>query len=473
MKKILLKNARIIDNVRDEKADLLITGEKISGLDKPGSFAKMEEECQVFDLTGKYLFPGIIDSQTYYSYCWQGKRTENDFYQESIAAAAGGVTTVIDFVDFPDRGDFASSLAVRKELASSSIIDYSFHQIIEDFNSEISARLADLPGLGFSSIKFFAGAKAESENLASQKWQALFRRLKELKLLPTIQAGASNLVETLAEVYQTRNLAKSVLYSELRSVEAEACAIKKIGYEAMKADIPVYLLHLSSGAALRAIRELREQQAEIYSETTPLYLLLDNSYLDKDEFKFELLNPPLREKYDKEKLWQGISENEFQVIATAHCSLDSSFDFSTNLKSAALSKNYNKFRSTIPGLPGSETLLPLIYSLGVRNNRLNLKEMIELLSVNPAKYFGLYPQKGSLKLGTDADLTVFDPEIEKKLTAANLYSNPTYSPYHDFTIKGLPVMTYRRGEMIFSGEIKAEAASGKFIQAGVSSLMKF
>jgi dihydropyrimidinase len=130
----------------------------------------------------------------------------------------------------------------------------------------------------------------------------------------------------------------------------------------------------------------------------------------------------------------------------------------------------NSSLEILPGIPGTESLLPLIYSSGVRNNRITIRELVELLSVNPAKIFGLYPEKGSLEVGTDADLTVFDPNAEKKLTAENLHSAAEYSPYHDFTVKGSPVMTFRRGQMIFDNKLRAEKGSGKFIFAHSSSL---
>ncbi len=462
MKKTLLKNAKLVDDKGIRKSDLLIKGDKIDAEEKRGFFAEDEQkgEFKVFDLEGKYLFPGIIDAHTHYSLRSRGTVTADDFYQGSVSAAAGGVTTVIDYIDFPEDGDFKRSVAERKEEAQDSIIDYNFHQVVQDFNKNISKNLVDLKELGLASIKLFTTYKKAGYMINRNKWGNLFKRLKEIDLLPQVHAEDDALIQDLENVYFKRGLTAPRFHPAIRPSAAEGLAIKDIGEEALKAEIPIYIVHLSSAEGLKAVRELRNKKAQIYTETTPHYLLLDNSYLNKEKAQLYLMTPPLRNKYDNQVLWQGISQNEFHVIATDHCS----FTEEQKMRS-------DSSLDILPGIPGTETMLPLIYSSGVRNNRLTLREMIELLAVNPAKIFGLYPEKGSLEVGSDADLTVFDPNVEKKLTADNLHTAAEYSPYQDFTVKGYPVMTFRRGELIFDNKLRTEKGSGKFIPAGTSSLL--
>lgn len=462
MKKLLLKNAKLVDDIGIRKSDLLVEDEKIIAEEPRGFFEEDElrAEFKVIDLAGKYVFPGIIDAHTHYLLHSRGTVTADDFYQGSIAAAAGGVTTVIDYIDFPEDGNFKRAVAERKEEAAESIIDYNFHQVVQEFNQKISENLADLKELGLASIKLFTTYKDVGYMIERNKWPALFKRLKEIGILPQVHAEDDSLIQDLKNVYSSRKLTDSRFHPAIRPGIAEALAVKDIGEEALKAEMPLYIVHLSSAEGLEAVRELRSRKAQIYTETTPHYLLLDNSYLNREDAQLYLMTPPLRNKYDNQILWQGISQNEFQVVATDHCA----FNKEQKMQS-------DSSLDILPGIPGTETMLSLIYSSGVRNNRITIREMVELLSVNPAKIFGLYPEKGSLEVGTDADLTVFDPNVEKKLTAENLHSAAGYSPYNDFIVKGYPVMTFRRGKLIFDNKLRTEKGSGKFISAHSSSLL--
>jgi len=462
LKKILLKNAKVVDDKGIRKSDILIEGEKIAAEENRGFFEERElkGEFKVLDLAGKYIFPGIIDAHTHYQLHSRGTVTADDFYQGSVAAAAGGVTTVIDYIDFPEDGDFKRSVAERKKEASDSIIDYNFHQVVQEFNPKISENLADLKELGLASIKLFTTYKDVGYMIDRDIWPQLFKRLKEIDILPQVHAEDDALIQELQKVYSSRDLTAPRFHPAIRPSIAEALAVKDMGEEALKAEMPLYIVHLSSAEGLEVVRELRSRQAQIYTETTPHYLMLDNSYLNREDAQLYFMTPPLRSKYDNQTLWQGISQNEFQVVATDHCA------FSREQKMQS-----NSSLEILPGIPGTEMMLPLLYSSGVRNNRITIRELVEMLSVNPAKIFGLYPEKGSLEIGTDADLTVFDPNVEKKLTAENLHSAAEYSPYHDFTVKGYPVMTFRRGNLIFDNKLRAEKGSGKFTFAHSSSLL--
>ncbi|MGM0601803.1 MAG: dihydropyrimidinase [Bacillota bacterium] len=463
MKKILLKNARIVDEKRIYKADMLIEGEKISSISKPGSFSEVEnsENLKNIDLSGKYIFPGIIDAHTHYYLKSRNTVTADDFYSGSISAAAGGVTTVIDYIDFPEDADFKAAFEKRCLEAADSIIDYNFHQVLEDFNDEISQKLKDLKEIGIASIKLFTTYRKEGYMIERERWGEVLKRLRELKLLPTVHAEEDKLIEDLEKIYLKHNLVSADMHPNIRPAVSEGLAVKDMGNEALRADIPLYIVHVSSEYGLREIKKLRERGAKILAETTPHYLLLDQSYLRKDEPQLYLMTPPLRTKYDNNVLWQGIAGGDFQVIATDHCS------FSRSQKMSEESS-----LNILPGIPGTETMLPLIYQFGVRKGRISLNEMIKIISSNPAKIFGLYPQKGSLQEGTDADITIFDPNNKIKLTAENLHSAADYSPYKDFEIQGSVYMTIRRGQIIFAEDYKAEKGSGKFISASTSDFFR-
>ncbi len=257
MRKILLKNAKVVDDKGIRKSDLLIEGEKIAAEEKRGFFKEEESkgEFKVIDLEGQSIFPGIIDAHTHYLLHSRGTVTADDFYQGSVAAAAGGVTTVIDYIDFPEDGDFKRSTAERKKEASDSIIDYNFHQVVQDFDEKISKNLADLKELGLASIKLFTTYKDVGYMIERNQWSELFERLKEIKILPQVHAEDDSLIQDLKEVYSKRNLIEPSFHSAIRPGIAEALAVKDMGEEALKADMPLYIVHLSSSEGLEAVRE--------------------------------------------------------------------------------------------------------------------------------------------------------------------------------------------------------------------------
>jgi dihydropyrimidinase len=462
LEKIILKNAEIVDELSIRKADILIEGEKISGIEKQGYFKNIEKEAdtEVIDLSGKFIFPGIIDAHTHYSLHSRGTITADDFFTGSISAAAGGATTVIDYIDFPEDGDFKKAFKKRKKEAECSIVDYNFHQVIQNFNKNISENLADLKEIGLASIKLFTTYKRAGYMIDRNLWASVLKRLKNLKLLPTVHAEDDALIQQLEALYKERGLLDPAHHPFIRPDAAEALAVRDIGEEALRNDIPLYIVHLSSALALNEVRRLRKMDADIHVETTPHYLLLNQSKLHRTDAQLFFMTPPLRTEFDNNQLWSAFNiNNEFQVIATDHCAFNKEQKFQANSS-----------LDILPGIPGSETLLPLIYTYGVSRGKIRLTEMVEMLSVNPAKIFGLYPEKGSFEIGTDADLTVFDPKIEKKLTAENLHSAADYSPYKEFKSKGYPIMTIRRGEIIFKDGLKANKGSGKFIFAHSSDL---
>ncbi|RQD74040.1 MAG: amidohydrolase [Halanaerobium sp. MSAO_Bac5] len=463
MDKLLLKNAKLIDDKGIHNSDLLIEGEKIAAVEERGYFSQLENENKIkaIDLEGKYIFPGVIDAHTHYALHSRGTLSADDFYKGSISAAAGGVTTIIDYIDFPQDADFKRAFKERCREAEDSIIDYSFHQVIEDFDSHISKKLEDLKELALASIKIFTTYKKEGYIFDKNLYAELFARLKELKLLPTVHAEDDALIEDLEAAYKKRDLTEPAVHAAVRPSLAERLAVLELGEAALKADIPIYIVHLSSAAGNKAVKELRNKGTDIFTETAPHYLMLDNALLKGENPQLYFMTPPLRSSYDNQKLWEAVSSNEIQIFATDHCAFTKEQKFQSE----------SAF-DILPGIPGTETLLPLIYSYGVARNYISLEKMVEMLSVNPAKIFGLYPQKGSLELGSDADLTVFDPELQKKLTAENLHSAAAYSPYKNFEVKGYPIITIRRGKIIFKDELKAEKGSGNFVKAHSSSLFK-
>jgi len=236
MKKNLLKNAKLVDDKGIRKSDILVEGEKIAAEEKRGFFEEdeLKGEFKVIDLDGKYLFPGIIDAHTHYSLHSRGTITADDFFSGSVSAAAGGVTTVIDYIDFPEDGDFKKAFKKRRKEAEDSVVDYNFHQVIQNFDKNISENLADLKNIGLASIKLFTTYKRAGYMIDRKLWERVLKRLKELKLLATVHAEDDSLIQELETSYKKRGLLDPAHHPFIRPDAAEALAVKDIGGEALK-----------------------------------------------------------------------------------------------------------------------------------------------------------------------------------------------------------------------------------------------
>lgn len=456
---ILLKNGRLVTEHGMVEKDLLIEGEKIEALlerDRQG----LPGHLEVLDLEGKIIMPGVIDAHTHYQLRSRTTVTADDFTSGSLAAAAGGVTTFIDYVSQDVNSTLLKDCEERiEEALNHSYIDFSFHQSLYSLNGSIEEELQDIKELGISSVKIFTTYRREGYLFPEDLLPKLTRLLKEKRLLLTVHAEDDTMIMEQERLYQGRELTVD-MHPYLRPEESEGRAIERLALLGEEEEIPIYIAHISSKIGYQRLKEARERGVQIYGETTPHYLLLQKNLLSGSNPQLYFMTPPLRGREDQEALWRGLQDGFIQLVATDHCAFHRK---EKSLSSSPL--------TILPGIPGSETLLPLIYHFGVNEGRIDLPSLIRFLSVAPAKIFGLYPQKGSLLPGTDADLVIFDPQEERRLTAENLHSKAGYSPYEDFIVKGYPVMTYLRGECIFNKEISS-GRRGRFIPAKTSSLFR-
>ncbi len=458
MKK-LIKGGIVVTEENLFAAEILIEDGVISAIKKPGTFSS--NDFETIDVEGKYILPGIIDAHTHYQLQSRGTVTADDFYTGSRSAACGGVTTFIDYVDYPTDGKLVEAVKRRQnEAAGKVVIDYSLHQVLQDYNQVVDQELELIKNLGIASIKLFTTYRSEGYMIEANKLKEALVRLKELNILPTVHAEDDPLIVELEKIYQDRGLTGPDMHPRMRPAISEGLAVEEIGRAAMEVDLPIYIAHVSSSYGLAAIKKLREEGGRIFGETTPHYLLLDEGKLRAENPQRYIMTPPLRTPYDNEILWQGISKEELQVVATDHCAF--------SLEQKLLSQSC---LSIFPGLPGSETLLPLIHHFGVNEGRFDYSQLVRLLAYNPARIFGLYPQKGKVAVGSDADLVIFDADKKVKLTGENLHSAAGYSPFQEITVTGYPVMTMSRGEVIMQdGSVEVKKGHGKFVPGNRSSL---
>lgn len=457
----LLKGGTLVTANAMFRGDLLIDGEKIARIAEGIAVEDCEEGCEVRDVSGMLVMPGIIDAHTHFQLYSRNTMTADDFLSGSVLAAQGGVTTFIDYADhLPDRS-LAECAQARMAMAmGQTAVDYALHQTITHFDEKVSRELAELRGIGVNSVKIFTTYRREGYMIPTDVWEQLFLRLKEAELLLTVHAEDDEMIRAGEEIHQSQNFVGPEYHSEMRSAAAEAAAIDKIAFLSEKANMPIYIAHLSSEAGLRALRRGKERGGAVYAETAPHYLVLDDSVLHQPAAQLYLMTPPLRKPADRQALWEGLAAGDIQVVATDHCS------FTVEQKMSS-----DHCLTILPGVPGTETLLPLLHHYGVRRGWFEYPDLVRILSTAPARIFGLYPHKGSLLPGTDADLVVFDPLREVVLRGDHLHSRAGYTPYEGFTLQGYPCMTVLRGQpIVIDGEYGGKPGEGRFVKGGRSCL---
>ena len=448
---LIIKNGSVVTENGTIRADILIKNEKISRID---SFIPEGLNDEVINADGKIVIPGAIDAHVHYHMKTSIGRTIDNYETGTISAAFGGVTSFIDYASPIEGKSLLESLKQRvKEAEGHSYLDYNFHmEITGEFNQDLDG-LSDLKNYGIDSLKVYT--TYGSTKLSDKKIYSLLKKAKEENMLVTVHAEDDEIVNNLKERFIREHKTTPYYHGDSRPNEAERDAIKKLLHFAKEVGEPVYFVHVSTKEGVEVIKQAKESGQKVYGETCPHYLLLtDDCYKGAEPQKY-IMTPPLRKKVDQEMLWKSISEGTLQCITTDHCSFSTKDKLSTN----------NCFK-VIPGIGGSETLIPLIFSEGVNKGKITLEQFVCLISTNPAKMFGLYPQKGVISVGSDGDITIIDPQKEVILKGSQLHSAAEYTVFEGFKVKGYPVITICRGTVICKyGNLIVSKPDGKFIKA--------
>ena len=436
----LIKGGLLVDTEWMRHQDVLIEGSKIKRVAPVIDQAQLPSDTAVIDASGLCVLPGIIDAHTHYHLVSRGTVTADSFEEGSRLAAFGGVTTVVDFADDDKHSLLGSFNARRREMAPMAI-DYTLHQGVYAYRDDIAAELRSIAESGVGTLKIFTTYRDVGYLVEKRdELKAIFSAAKDLGLLVTVHSEDDHIITEIGRNWKGGY--RPIDHASLRPAEAEAEAIKYVGGIAEELDMPVYIVHLSSKAGLEAVRELRSRGVKLICETTPHYLFLDKSKLEGDKGPLYVMTPPLRTKEDNEALQEAVLNGEIQVIATDHCA----FTYEQKLES-------NDCRTIYPGIPGTEELLPLVNTFALSSGSLSLSQVVNLLSTSPAKIFGLYPEKGSLEEGTDADIVLFDPDFSWTLSKDTIHSASGYTAYEGMNVTGKVVMTYLRGRLVMGDGI--------------------
>lgn len=455
--KTLLKGGTVINAHGTQHADVLIHGERIEQV-APNLPA---EGAEVVDVTGRLLFPGFIDAHTHFDLDVCNTTTADDFYTGGRSALRGGTTMVIDFA-CPNKGEslqYGLDLWHKKADGRTGC-DYGFHMTIDDWNEGIIAELPQMFAQGVSSFKMYLTYPAMM--IGDEAVFHALRKMKELGGIVGVHCENAGIIDALIAEKKATGQLSPASHPQCRPPEAEAEAVSRLLKMAAVVDVPVVIVHLSSAAGLREVRAARARGQKVYVETCPHYLLMDDSLYSLPEFEGAkyVCAPPLRKKLDNEVLWKALADGEIQTVSTDHCSF-------TLAQKAAGRGDFTK----IPGgMPGVETRGVLLYTYGVAAGRISAERMVEVLSEAPAKLYGVYPRKGHVAAGADADIVVYDPSGKTKISSEGQAANVDYAPYEGCEIAGRIAGVWLRGrEVVHEGKI-LDDRHGAFIARERSSL---
>lgn len=408
---------------------------------------------------GLIAAPGAIDVHTHFEHFvpYVGAENADDYESGTRAAAAGGITTILNFA-FQDRGQPLRPAVERElELAGrQSHIDYGLHLVPTDLGMPgLTDEIAVLADEGFASVKIFT--TIADYRLTDEEILRLLAFTGQRGLLVNVHAEDDALIQHLSNAHLARGETGVEFLSGSRPPLAEELATRRVATYAAAVGAPVYFVHLSSRAALQAVRDARAENAEVYVETRPVYLYLDESRYalpERQGNKWVCL-PPLRARENQEALWQGLRNGEIQTYATDHAPWQS----------------YQKLQpdrtfTTIPaGVSNVQTSVGMLYSEGVTRQRISLSQFVAVTSTNPAKLFGMWPQKGAIAIGSDADLVLIDPDARFRVGSSSMESKADYDPYDGYQAEGWPVMTISRGDVVYAdGRVSSTPGRGRLLK---------
>lgn len=454
---IIIKGGKIVTAVDTYDADVRIEGEKIvsigSDLEKYGDEILRAEGC--------YIIPGGIDTHTHFDLDVGSTVTADDFASGTKAALIGGTTTILDYACQNKGQSLKEALKDQHKKADKvCFCDYGFHMGITDWNDSVSDEIEDMIKEGVTSFKLYMAYKKTLQVDDGVIFKAL-KKTKEVNGLIGFHCENGDVIEDLINEARQEGNKTPYYHAATRPALVEKEAITRVLQLAEMADAPVYVVHLSTEEGLASILDAKKRGVKVYVETCPQYLLLEDSlYGEKSTDSFEgakyVMSPPLRKKQDQQALWNGIISREIATIGTDHCSFN--FKGQKDL-------GINDFTKIPNGAPGVENRIALMYTYGVVEDKISLNEMVELTSTNAAKLFGLFPQKGTIAVGSDADVVVWDPNFNTNITAARQTQNVDYTAYEGFKQIGRPLHVFLRGTKVISNaQFAMEMPAGKYLK---------
>jgi dihydropyrimidinase len=455
----LIANGTVVTADGSWPADVLVDGETIAqlGVDLAASGVTADE---TIDASGKYVIPGAIDVHTHMELPFGGTFAKDTFETGTRAAAFGGTTTIVDFAVQSKGHSLREGLdAWNAKAEGNACVDYGFHMIMSDVTDESLAEMDQLVDEGIPDFKLFTAYPGVFYSDDAAIFRAM-RRTRENGGLIMMHAENGPAIDIVAADLVAQGRTDPYYHGVARYPVFEGEATNRVIRLAEAAGVPVYIVHLSVIDALEAIREARDRGAMAYAETCPQYLFLSLEDLGNgfDGSKF-VCSPPLREKNPNwEELWSGLRKNDLQVVSTDHCP----FDFHGQKELGR-----GDFRKIPNGLPGVEDRVDLLHHGGVVGGKISKERWVEIIATEPARLFGMYPKKGAIAVGADADLVVYDPNRKRTISAGSHHMDVDYSCYEGWEVQGGSDVVLSRGTVVVQdGQFKGRKGHGQFLKRG-------
>src|SRR5580658_6010507 len=459
----VIRNGTIVTASDTYVADIGIHLDKISAI---AAQLPIENARQVIDAAGLLVIPGGVDVHTHLDMPFGGTTSADDFQTGTIAAAFGGTTTLIDFaIQYKGQTLRQAFDTWMKKAHDKAVTDYAFHCIITDLGAAQLEEMGELVREGVTSFKLFMAYPGVFMLDDATIFRAMSQAAKHGGLI-CMHAENGGVIDVIVRKALAEGKRAPKYHALTRPTTAEAEATSRAIALAEMAGAPVYIVHLSCNDALEKVREARDRGLAAYAETCPQYLYLSLENMDAPGFEGAkyVFTPPLREKWNQEKLWQGLAKDTLQVVSTDHCP----FCFKEQKELGR-----DDFTKIPNGGPGIENRMSLVFSGGVNGGRFSPNRFVQLVSTAPAKLFGLYPRKGTIAVGSDADIVVFDPNEEQVISAKTHHMRVDYSMFEGVQIKGAPKAVFSRGlSVIDGGKFVGRPGAGQFLRRQTHSTVK-
>ena len=446
----VIRGGTVVTAARSFAADVLIEGERIAGV------GPNLQGDKVVDAAGCYVMPGGIDPHTHLEMPFMGTTTADDYDTGTKAALAGGTTMVVDFC-IPNHGQkLLDAWADWDRRSATARTDYAYHMCIVSWSDAIREEMAAVVAKGVTTFKHFMAYKG-ALMVDDEEMFASFKRCAELGAMPLVHAENGDVVAALQAELLASGVTGPEGHAYSRPPEVEGEAATRAVMLADQAGVPLYIVHTSSIEAHEAIRRARSLGRRVYGEPLIQHLVLDETeYLhpDWDHAAQRVMSPPFRDRTNQDDLWNGLRAGSLQVVATDHCA------FTTEQKRSGR----GDFTKIPNGTGGLEDRMPVLWTRGVGAGRLTMNEFVAVTSTNIARILNLYPRKGAIAVGADADIVVWDPKATKTISAATQHSAIDYNVFEGIAVEGLPRTTLSRGEVAcHDGKVSAEPGRGRFV----------
>ncbi|MGQ9832728.1 MAG: dihydropyrimidinase [Candidatus Villigracilaceae bacterium] len=462
----LIKSGTLITSSETYQADILVDGEKIVQIGQNLSIP----DAELVDASNRLILPGGVDPHTHFDLPMFGTVSSDDHYTGTKAAAFGGTTTVIDFVPF-DFPTFRQSVEIWQEKAAKAAVDYSAHMNLTKFDQKIAAEFSALRQMGITSLKTFTAYNNRLRLDDGSIFRAL-RMARDQGMLVLLHAENGDVIEILtAEALAAGHTTPEWHAKNRPDWGALEAALRGFALAAA-ADAPLYLVHMNTGGEVDMLEYARQRGLKVMGETCPQYLFFTEEDLRRPDGAKWICSPPMRTPADNARLWEGLKEGIIQAVGTDHCPFffDGTQPILYEGKPVAIpGKELGKddFTKIPNGLPGVGDRLPVLWTYGVGSGKITANQFVALTSTNPAKIFGLYPRKGTLLPGSDADLVIWDAQKKVTYGVAHSHHRTDYNLYEGWELTGYPEKVFLRGRLIVDGNRwLGKAGEGQFVKRG-------